>query len=153
MVWAGLKRWECLNWYTHQNTRSCNPSEVPNLICNVRTVFNNFSSREKQQNVGEGAEHSQGDQGSSQALGTASRAHGCMEKWQSGRGKGSQSFSEWLYERTLLSPLYKIQSLLCLWRSQACGGLPSETLLLPLGSAGSGYLYDLDTVMSTSERC
>lgn len=75
------KRWECLNLCTHQYTRSRDPSEVPNLVCKVFIFFNHSSSREKQQNVSEGTQHSQGDKSGSQALSTISCAHVFLKKW------------------------------------------------------------------------
>lgn len=77
-LWVG-GRYKYLNLDTYQYTRSQDPSKVPNFICNMCTLFN-FSSREKQQNVSKGAEHSQGDEGTSQALGAASRAHASLKE-------------------------------------------------------------------------
>lgn len=71
--------------YTHQYTRSQDPSEVPNLVCNVLVAISHLSSREEQENVSEGAEHSQGDEGGSQALGAASRAHACSKRCRTQR--------------------------------------------------------------------
>lgn len=60
----------------HQDPASSYSSEIPDLISNVVVAVGHFPSREKQQDVSQQANHSQGDEGAPQALGTAARTHG-----------------------------------------------------------------------------